>query len=98
MALDVQADSGHHRDLIEDVAQRIERSGLVSPGILLLELLKPLGFFAGQLLHVSRPLLGASASRYASLMEEEALIERLLLRLEQGESSMPLDEAAGAEE
>ena len=70
------------RGLIERVARRIERRGLVAPAVLFLETLRPLSFLGGQMLYLAQPILGQSAAEYAALLEDPGGVDRLLARLE----------------
>ena len=79
----MSSDSDHQRELIERVAQRIERWGLVTPAVLLLESARPLHFIGGQLLYLAQPLLGSAAGRYAELLEHPDSVDQLTARLEQ---------------
>ena len=75
--------------LIERVARRIERRGLVAPAVLFLETMKPLSFLGGQMLYLAQPILGRSAAEYAGLLEDPGSVERLLARLENRRSAPP---------
>lgn len=74
--------------LIEALAQRIERAGLVAPAILFLESHKPFAFLASQLLWMADPLVSLITQEgtgpLADLLESPAAVERLLTRLEAG--------------
>ena len=80
--MNIQSDSGDHLELIERLAHRIERWGLVTPALLLLEVSRPLSFFGSQILYLTQPLLGPAVARYARLLEDPSSVEQLLARLE----------------
>lgn len=67
-------------------AQRIEAAGLTPVAVSLLEIVRPLGFLAGQLLLLGEPLLVGLTSRdgvhgVAAWLEDPEQAERLLNRL-----------------
>ncbi len=68
--------------LIRRWAGAIRRSKLTGVAVLALELLKPAGFVASQVLTMAEPLLGQSSRDYARFLENPANIERLLATLE----------------
>lgn len=75
-------------DLIEQIAQQIHRRGLETPAILLLEMHKPLSFFASQTLIVTSPLIApivgfGRVSAASRLLESRDNVELLIQRLEQ---------------
>ena len=74
--------------LIDSVAGRVSNWGLGAPAIALLEAHKPLSFLASQALLVFVPLLTlclgrSSLAEYASLLEDESSVERVIRRLEE---------------
>ena len=80
--MNIQSDSGDQLELIERVARRIERWGLVTPAILFLESGRPLSFFGSQILYLTQPLWGPAIVQYAELLENPGSVEQLLTRLE----------------
>ena len=84
-------------ELIELLACRIERMGLTSPAILMLEAHKPLTFLGSQLLLVLQPILsiivggstidGSASREYVALLEDRANVEQLIRRLERQANS-----------
>jgi hypothetical protein len=72
--------------LIRKWAGAIRRSKLTGVAVLALELLKPAGFVASQVLTIAEPLLkpliGQSSRDYARFLENPTNIERLLETLE----------------
>ena len=77
---------------IESLADAVAKRGLSAPVILLLELLKPLGFLGSQALLSIEPLLGTSlrsgSRRFARLLEDRRRVERLLDALERQRRSI----------
>ncbi len=81
--------------MIDHIAQQIHRRGLETPAILLLEMHKPLSFFASQTLIVTSPLIApiigfdrvSSASR---LLESRANVELLIGKIEELATSRQL--------
>lgn len=70
----------------EALARRIEAAGLTPVAVPLLEIIRPLGFLAGQLLLLGEPLLVGLTSRdevhgTAAWLEDPEHAERLLKRL-----------------
>lgn len=75
-------------ELVDSLAQRLDRWGLATPAIALLEAHKPLGFIASQTLLVFQPLLtlfvsDVSLEEYSLLLEDRGSVERIIYRLEQ---------------
>ena len=73
-------------DRTEMWARRIEAAGLTPVAVPLLEIIRPLGFLAGQLLLLGEPLLMGLTSRddvrgTAAWLEDPEQAERLLKRL-----------------
>jgi hypothetical protein len=68
--------------LIEELAARIARWGLITPAVLFLEVNKPFSFIGSQALLLFQPLLssllGNRVVEYAQLFEDRASVERLL--------------------
>ena len=76
-------------ETVESLVNVVVRRGLATPTILVLELLKPLGFLGGQFLLLLQPFLGPMSQQagcYASLLEDRESLERLLWRLDQERS------------
>ena len=74
------------RETVERLADAVVGQGLVTPAILVLELLKPFSFLGSQFLLLLQPLLGPlsqEAGRYAALLENRENVDRLLQRLDQ---------------
>ncbi len=76
-----------NQELIEHLARRLDRWGLTSPAIVLLEVTKPLSFIASQGLLLCEPLLsflyeGPRIADYADLLADREKIDRLVTRLE----------------
>ncbi len=72
---------------IQNLIRWLSRRRLVTPAILLLEVVKPFGFLIGQALLLGEPLLGflfdsAQITNYADLLGDRAGVERLIARLE----------------
>jgi hypothetical protein len=77
--------------LIEALAHRIAEWKLVGPAVFFLELARPFGFVAGQGLLLFQPLVALlgndqALSDLAALLDDRANIDRLLARLQHGES------------
>jgi hypothetical protein len=75
--------------LIEQLAQSIDRRGWGLPAVLLLQILKPIGFLASQGLLLCEPLINliseeTRVAEYASLLADRASLEQLIGHLEQG--------------
>lgn len=84
-----RAGSEDNLGLIERLADRIERWGLVAPATLFLATMKPLSFFGGQMLYLAQPVLGRTAAEYAGLLEDPGSIDRLLAHLESLRAGAP---------
>ena len=67
---------------VQRIAAALTRRGLAAPAIILLELLRPMGFLCGQALWVLEPILtpviGGAHHRLARFLEDGDAIERLL--------------------
>ena len=75
-------------ELIEALAQKVDKRGLHTPAILLLEMHKPIAFIAGQSLVLGSGFLGPlfgpkNVQKYSKLLEDRANIERLVQRIEE---------------
>jgi len=74
-------------DAVRRVADAVARRGLSVPAIVLLELLRPMGFLCGQALWVLEPILtpvtGGAHRRLARFLEDGDTIDRLLSTLEE---------------
>ncbi len=74
-------------DAIRRVADALARRGLSAPAIVLLELLRPMGFLCGQALWVLEPILtpvtGGAHRRLARFFEDGDAIDHLLSTLEE---------------
>jgi len=74
-------------EAIRRVADALARHGLTIPAIVLLEMLRPMGFLCGQLLWVLDPALspvaGGAHRRLARFLEDGGNIDRLLSALEE---------------
>lgn len=75
--------------IIDDLASKIEKLGMVAPAIMMLEASKPLGFVGSQALLFLQPFLGffwneLATMEYALLFENRGNVESLILRLEKG--------------
>ena len=87
--------SDSERDaLVERAASAVQRSGLATPAILLLEMHKPLAGVAGQTLILGAgllaPVLGIGSVRLlSSFLKSRANIERLIVRIEQLRDGRP---------
>jgi hypothetical protein len=73
--------------LLLDLARRITRRGLATPAVLWLESVRPLSFIGSQIMHFLEPFVRLLVSadtfgRLATILEERAHLERLLLHLE----------------
>ena len=75
------------RELIEDLARRVQRLGLIAPAILFLESNKPFSFIGSQALLFFQPVLrlltAERIEEYVSLFERRECVERLIERLEE---------------
>ncbi len=74
------------REVMEGLVDVVVRHKLITPTILLLELLRPFSFLGSQCLLLLQPLLGPLSREtggYASLLEDRAKVDKLLERLEQ---------------
>lgn len=74
--------------MMEKIAQRINRHGLTLPAIMLLEMHKPLAGVGGALIQVAAPGLDwifgeANTEDLATLFGDREQVERLLSRLEE---------------
>lgn len=82
-----RAASAGTSDAVHRVADALARRGLSAPAIVLLELLRPMGFLCGQALCVMEPILspmtGGAHRRLARFLEDGDSIERLLSALEE---------------
>jgi hypothetical protein len=80
-------------ELLHRLALIITQKGLVTPAILVLEMLKPLGFACSQAWLLVDPLLssltGDVCRRYVPLLEDRRNLERLLEALEARRSAPP---------
>jgi hypothetical protein len=78
-------------ELLQRLALVITQKDLVTPAIMLLEMLKPLGFVCGQAWLLIDPLLspwtGDAGRRYGPLLEDRRNLERLLKALESRRSA-----------
>ena len=86
-------DPGDRLELIEKVARRVERWGLVTPAVLFLELGKPFSFVGSQILLLAQPIWGPAASQYADLFEDPRSVDQLLARLERCQAGTPIEDA-----
>jgi len=84
-----------HKGLIEEIAQRIEDWGLAVPAVFFLELIKPLSFISGQVLHLAQPLLGDCAREYALLLEDRSNIDLILAQLDRQRTDSPSERQRG---
>ncbi|MCG2767164.1 MAG: hypothetical protein ABIK79_17100 [Chloroflexota bacterium] len=91
--MNTKPDPGDRLELIEKVARRVERWGLVTPAVLFLELGKPLSFVGSQILLLAQPLWGPVASQYADLFEDPRSLDQLLARLERCQTGTPIEDA-----
>ena len=82
-------------ELIQTLVASIAQRGLVTPAIVLLELLRPFTFVGSQALLLIQPLLGPSATvstrRYAELLEHPRHLDRLLGELEGQRHAAPTE-------
>jgi len=82
-----QAASTATPDAVHRIADALARRGLSVPAIVLLEMLRPMGFLCGQALCVMEPILspmaGGAHRRLARFLEGGDGIERLLSALEE---------------
>lgn len=74
-------------DIVRRVADALAGRGLAAPAIVLLELLRPMGFLCGQALWVLEPVLspvaGGATRRLARFLEDGGNVDRLLATLEE---------------
>lgn len=74
-------------DAVERVAAALARRGLAAPAIVLLELLRPMGFLCGQALWIMEPILSPLTReghrRLARWVADGDAIDRLLSTLEE---------------
>ena len=80
-------DAQRRQQLIDRVACRIAKMGLITPAILFLEMNKPLAFIGAQTLLVAQPFLDVGLSRadvsdLASILEDRTGIDELINQLE----------------
>jgi hypothetical protein len=84
--VELHSREGQADRLIQQLAGSIRRSKATGLAVFVLELLKPFGFLASQMLWVADPvlqsLIGHSGSDYARFLEDRRNIERLLAVLE----------------
>lgn len=75
------------RELIENLARRCQRLGMVAPAILFLESNKPFSFIGSQAFLFFQPVLRLLAAdrldEYVELFERRECVERLIERLEE---------------
>jgi len=69
--------------MIGRLAGWITARGLESPAILFFELGKPLALVGSQALLFLQPLLGGALDEWAELLEDPAVVDQILDRLEQ---------------
>jgi hypothetical protein len=86
--------------LIQDVAQWLDRRRLALPAMLFLEIIRPLSFIASQCVLLGQPLLGLlyperQIQGIADLMADRASLDRLIACLER---AGPVPCGAGKEE
>lgn len=71
---------------VRRLADRLTRLGLSTPAIVVLELLRPVGFLCGQALWVLEPIMspvtGEAHRRLARSLEDGRAVDRLLSALE----------------
>ena len=84
--------------LLDKAAHEISKRKLQTPGILFLEMHKPLAFVAGHAAIAFSPFLAPffgfeTFNNYTQLLSERENIERLILRLEEGETVPSQQEA-----
>ena len=81
-------------EMIARLSAEIRRRGLTAPAVVLLELLRPLGVVAGQLLLVFEPVLspfiGQAGRQYACFLERDDNLLGLVRALQEGGDSHPL--------
>ncbi len=74
------------QELIESLARRVQRLGLIAPAILFLESNKPFSFIGSQALLFFQPVLRMLSpervDEYVALFERRECVERLIERLE----------------
>ncbi len=73
--------------LVEQLAQRVDRWQLTLPAILFLEIAKPFGFIASQGLLLCQPLLGffydeTKIADYSELLSKRSNLDQLMAKLE----------------
>jgi len=76
-------------ELIDKIANYLERWGLTVPGIAFVEANRPFGFLGGQFLLFFQPLLNgfvhpAVSDQYIRLLEDRDALEQLIRKLEVG--------------
>ena len=86
-ALKMALSAQRRQELIEELAEKVNRWGLSIPALLLLEAHRPLSFIASQTLIFSRPFLSPllgedKVSEYAMLLEDRAGLDSLIERIE----------------
>ncbi len=80
--------SEEERDMLDDLAERIARRGMVAPAMFFFESIKPLAFVSSQVLHFFRPIVQAvwtnplTYDRVSRLLERRGAVELLVRRLE----------------
>ena len=84
--------------MIDRLAGQLQRWELAQPAILFLEATQPLSFVASQGLLLCEPVLSffgeLPVADYAELLSDRANVERLIVRLEQGERARTGEEKA----
>ena len=78
------------RQLISNLAQKIVRHGMAIPAIFLLEMMKYLSFFGGQIMIFFGPIItvfipSGSYYKMAELLEDKKNVEFLLVQIERFE-------------
>jgi hypothetical protein len=85
---DLRVEEIRQAELVDRIAERVQRWGLDGLVSALLECVRPFAFLGGQLLWVAQPTLGLlidpdQVAEYAYLLEQPSTIDLLRVRLEQ---------------
>ena len=73
--------------LVDQLVKRVRRRGLTLPALMLLDLVQPFAFLAGQGLYLCQPLLGylidgRRVGAYADLLSDRDGVQQLVARFE----------------
>jgi len=84
----LRVDEVRQVELVDQIVERLRRWGMAGLAAILLEGMRPMAFFAGQMLWVAQPALsclmdGGQVANYALLLEQPEAVNLLHARLEE---------------